>query len=71
MYTIFGIVIIFWAIFKLNGTALTTYANSYTDREMPTEWVATTKYLYQCDNSVVAKNDTVFQLDEHFRKIKW
>jgi POT family proton-dependent oligopeptide transporter len=37
---------------------------------MPTEWVATTKYLYQCDNSVVAKNDTVFQLDEHFRKIK-
>jgi len=70
MYTIFGIVIIFWAIFKLNGTALTTYANSYTDREMPAGWVSTTKYLYQCDNSVVAKNDSVFQLDEHFRKIK-
>ena len=70
MFTIFGIVIIFWAVFKLNGTALTTYANSYTDREMPTVLVKPAKFLYQCDNSVVAKNDTVYQLDKHFRRIK-
>ena len=70
MFTIFGIVIIFWAIFKLNGTALTTYANSYTDREMPTAIVPTAQALYLCDNSVVAKNDSVYQLDEHFRRIK-
>ncbi len=70
MFTIFGIVIIFWAIFKLNGTALTTYANSYTDREMPTALVPGAKYLYQCDNSVVAKNDSVYLLDEQFRRIK-
>lgn len=70
MYTIFGIVIIFWAIFKLNGTALTTYANSYTDREMPAAFVKPAIYLTQCDTSVVAKNDSVFQLDEHFRRIK-
>ncbi len=70
MFTIFGIVIIFWAIFKLNGTALTTYANSYTDREMPTAIVPKAQSLYLCDNSVVAKNDSVYQLDEHFRRIK-
>lgn len=70
MFTIFGIVIIFWAIFKLNGTALTTYANSYTDREMPTALVPGAKYLYQCDNSVVAKNDSVYLLDNQFRRIK-
>jgi len=70
MYTIFGIVIIFWAIFKLNGTALTTYANSYTDREMSSTFLGPAKTLSQVDNSVIAKNDSVFQLDEHFRKIK-
>jgi POT family proton-dependent oligopeptide transporter len=70
MYTIFGIVIIFWAIFKLNGTALTTYANSYTDRAMPTALVPLADSLFLCDKSVVAENDTVFQLDEHFRRIK-
>ena len=70
MFTIFGIVIVFWAVFKLNGTALTTYANSYTDREMPTALVNTTKALYICDNSVKAQNDSVYQLDEHFRRIK-
>lgn len=70
MFTIFGIVIIFWAIFKLNGTALTTYANSYTDREMPTALVPPAKYLHQCDNSVVAKNDSVYLLDSQFRRVK-
>lgn len=70
MFTIFGIVIIFWAVFKLNGTALTTYANSYTDREMPHALVAPAKFLYQCDNSVVAKKDSVLLLDEQFRRVK-
>ena len=53
--------IIFWAIFKLNGTALTTYANSYTDREMSSTFLGPAKTLSQVDNSVVAKNDSVFQ----------
>ncbi len=70
MFTIFGIVIVFWAVFKLNGTALTTYANSYTDREMPTALITPANYLHQIDNSIVAKNDSVYQLDEHFRRIK-
>lgn len=70
MFTIFGIVIAFWAVFKLNGTALTNYANLYTDREMPTSLVSGARYLYQCDTSVVAKNDSTYQLDEQFRRIK-
>lgn len=70
MFTIFGIVIIFWSVFKLNGSALTTYADKYTDREMPNVILPIAKVLGQCDNSVIAKNDSVYQLDEHFRRIK-
>ncbi|MCZ8285573.1 MAG: oligopeptide:H+ symporter, partial [Bacteroidia bacterium] len=70
MFTIFGIVIIFWAIFKLNGTALTTYANSYTDRAMPEMLVKPAKYFSQCDTSVVASNDSVYVLDSQFRRVK-
>ncbi|TFH01775.1 MAG: MFS transporter, partial [Calditrichales bacterium] len=35
MLSIFGVVIIFWAIFHQNATALTIWAESYTDRSMP------------------------------------
>lgn len=36
LLSIYAVVIVFWAIFKQNGTALTTWAEFYTDREMPT-----------------------------------
>ena len=32
LLTIFAVVIMFWAVFKLNGSALNTWANNYTDR---------------------------------------
>lgn len=70
MFIIFLIVILFWAIFKQNGTALTTYANFYTDRSMPEALVPVTKKFYQCDTAVIAHNGKVIQLDEQFRKIK-
>jgi POT family proton-dependent oligopeptide transporter len=35
LLAIFAVVIIFWAIFKQNGTALTTWAEFYTDRSAP------------------------------------
>lgn len=69
MFTIFLIVILFWAIFKQNGTALTTYANYYTDRESPAAITKVTNALYLSEKAV-AKNDSVNQLDEQFRKIK-
>jgi proton-dependent oligopeptide transporter, POT family len=69
MFTIFIIVILFWAIFKQNGTALTTYANSYTDREAPTAVAGITETLFLSEK-MTAKNDSVNQVDEQFRKIK-
>jgi POT family proton-dependent oligopeptide transporter len=36
LLSIFGVVVIFWAIFHQNATALTIWAESYTDRSMPT-----------------------------------
>ncbi|MDP2386189.1 MAG: peptide MFS transporter [Bacteroidota bacterium] len=35
MYVIFLVVIVFWAVFKQNGTALTKWMQLYTEREMP------------------------------------
>ena len=45
MFTIFLVVILFWAIFKQNGTALTIYANNYTDRECPTAFAPAAKAM--------------------------
>jgi proton-dependent oligopeptide transporter, POT family len=69
MFTIFIIVILFWAIFKQNGTALTTYAQYYTDRESPAQITAITEKL-GFSEKLVAENKEVNQLDEQFRKIK-
>lgn len=69
MFTIFIIVILFWAIFKQNGTALTTYAKNYTDREVSTSFVGITNSL-GFSEELKAENKEVFQLDEQFRKIK-
>ena len=35
LLSIFGVVIVFWAVFKQNASALTTFAETYTDREIP------------------------------------
>jgi proton-dependent oligopeptide transporter, POT family len=69
MFTIFLIVILFWAIFKQNGTALTTYANYYTDRESPAALAPITESM-DISSRMYAKNDSVNQVDEQFRKIK-
>lgn len=69
MFTIFLIVILFWAIFKQNGTALTTYAKYYTDRESPAQIAGITKEL-GFSETLTASNAEVNQLDEQFRKIK-
>jgi proton-dependent oligopeptide transporter, POT family len=69
MFTIFLIVILFWAIFKQNGTALTTYAEFYTDREVPTAVQGISNKL-EFSDTLYAKNSLTPQLDEQFRKIK-
>ncbi len=49
LLSIFAVVILFWAVFKLNGSALTTWADRYTDREIQ----GTTKTVF--DNLKLAK----------------
>jgi POT family proton-dependent oligopeptide transporter len=69
MFTIFLIVILFWAIFKQNATALTTYAENYTDRSSPTALTGVMRKMGFSEN-LVAENKEVSQVDEQFRKIK-
>ena len=69
MLAIFAVVILFWAIFKQNGSALNIWARSYTDRQVTgtTGDVLTT--LKQTEKSVY-KADSVVQTDGQFRKVK-
>lgn len=68
MFTIFLIVILFWAIFKQNATALTNYAQNYTDREIPASITGVTEKLGFAEK-LVAENKEVNQVDEQFRVI--
>jgi proton-dependent oligopeptide transporter, POT family len=69
LLTIFLVVILFWAIFKQNGTALNTWANKYTNREVS----GTTGNALQTlkfTKTINYKMDSVVKTDSHFRKIK-
>jgi POT family proton-dependent oligopeptide transporter len=66
LLAIFGVVILFWAVFKLNGSALTTWADRYTDREIK----GTTEKVFnglKFAKEVVYKKDTVELYDSNFR----
>ncbi len=70
LLAIFGVVVIFWAVFKQNGTALTNWAENYTDRETPAI-IETPAQKLQLSKPLVYQNDSlVFLTDHHFRKIK-
>lgn len=69
LLAIMGVVIVFWAIFKQNGTALTTWAESYTSREIPESMVGPAKTLGMVQE-VVYKPDSVTLIDEQFRTQK-
>jgi proton-dependent oligopeptide transporter, POT family len=66
LLAVFAVAIIFWAIFKQNGTALTTWAESYTDREIPPGLVAPADALGMVQEKVYVK-DSVPLTDEQFR----
>ena len=46
LLSIMGVVVIFWAVFHQNGTALTLFARDYTDREMPAAMESAAQTLY-------------------------
>jgi len=69
MLAIFLVVILFWAIFKQNGTALNTWASRYTDREVSGTTGNVLSALKQTKNSTY-KLDSVVKMDNQFRKIR-
>lgn len=72
MLAIFLVVILFWAIFKQNGSALNTWASRYTDREVKGSTGELLQTLKQTDKAVFTtyKLDSVVKMDAQFRKIK-
>jgi proton-dependent oligopeptide transporter, POT family len=63
-------VIPFWAIFKQNGTVLNTWANNYTNRDVPDFMKGGLKSIYLADTINYSKSDKPTPvLDKHFRKI--
>ena len=69
LLSIFAVSVMFWAVFKQNGTALTTWAQYYTDRELPAAVVPIAESLYQVEKPVNAI-DTVVAYDSDFKVIK-
>ena len=69
LLSIYGVVVIFWAVFKQNGTALTTWAEFYTDREMPALLEEPAKSIQMAQ--IVSMRDTLHpQYDAQFRSIR-
>ena len=69
MLAIFAVVILFWAIFKQNGSALNTWASRYTERHVEGATGNILSALKQTDTAFY-KKDSVVKLDEQFRKVK-
>ena len=61
----------FWAIFKQNGTVLNTWANNYTNRDVPQSIKQPLKSIYLADSVTYALSKEPEQvLDKHFRKVE-
>lgn len=69
LLAIFSVSVLFWAVFKQNGTALTTWAQYYTDREMPAAIEKPARAL-ELAETVVNKADSVVVYDDEFRVMK-
>ncbi|MBL0336319.1 MAG: peptide MFS transporter [Chitinophagaceae bacterium] len=69
MLSIFAVVILFWAIFKQNGSALNTWANKYTERHISGTTADVFSTLKQ-SKTVTYKPDSIIKTDALFRKIK-
>ena len=69
LLSIFAVSAVFWAVFKQNGTALTTWAQFYTDREMPATVQPVAEGLYLAEK-VAFTPDSVTTFDENFRVVK-
>ncbi|MBS7785877.1 peptide MFS transporter [Flavobacterium sp. CYK-55] len=66
LLTIFGVVILFWAVFKLNGSALNNWGDKYTDRSLQGTSQQIASQLVLTD-TLIYKKDSVALYDEAFR----
>jgi proton-dependent oligopeptide transporter, POT family len=69
LLTIMLVSVMFWAVFKQNGTALTTWAQYYTDRETPALVKPISESLYQVEK-VINQVDSVEAFTDKFSLIK-
>jgi proton-dependent oligopeptide transporter, POT family len=69
LLAVYAVVVIFWAVFKQNGTALTTWAEFYTDRSMPAYMETTAKFM-GATQTVSMTKDTFPLYDSQFRTSK-
>lgn len=67
LLTIFAVVILFWAVFKQNGSALTTWADRYTDRHVENPITAKTFSALSLSQQLTMAKDSVPLYDEAFR----
>jgi POT family proton-dependent oligopeptide transporter len=66
LLAIFAVVVMFWAVFKQNGSALTTWADRYTDRAV----TGVTQKVFDKLNfaqSITYTTDSIAKYDEQFR----
>ena len=66
LLAVFAVAIVFWAVFKQNGTALTTWADKYTDREINSALVVPANLIGMVQEIPYVK-DSVPKADEQFR----
>ncbi|MBZ4188559.1 peptide MFS transporter [Niabella beijingensis] len=69
LLSIFAVVILFWAIFKQNGSALNTWASRYTERHVEGTQGTILSSL-KLTETITYRKDSVALLDNQFRKIK-
>jgi proton-dependent oligopeptide transporter, POT family len=69
LLAIFAVVVMFWAVFKQNGSALTTWANNYTDRSINEKAAPILNGIRLAQELKYAK-DSFKVTDNQFRPIK-
>ncbi|UKJ06337.1 peptide MFS transporter [Solitalea lacus] len=67
LLTIFAVVVLFWAVFKQNGSALNTWADRYTDRHVSNPTAEQVFNKLKFSQTVTYVKDSVAQYDEAFR----
>jgi POT family proton-dependent oligopeptide transporter len=66
LLAIFAVVVLFWAVFKQNGSALNTWADRYTDKEV----TGTTEKIFEkliFAQTLTYRKDSVAKYDDQFR----